>query len=48
MRLGRRDSDIVHFDVQQPRLKLRIEDAARLIRNRYLRNQGGTMPRYLR
>lgn len=37
MSLGRRAEDIVHFDLQRPRLKLRVEDAARLIRNRYLR-----------
>lgn len=37
MSLGRRAGDIVHFDLQRPRLKLRVEDAARTIRNRYLR-----------
>lgn len=37
MSLGRRAEDIVHFDLQRPRLKLRLEDAARVIRNRYLR-----------
>lgn len=39
MSLGRRDQDIVHFDLQRPRLKLRLEDAARAIRNRYLRKE---------
>jgi CelD/BcsL family acetyltransferase involved in cellulose biosynthesis len=37
MSLGRRAGDIVHFDLQRPRLKLRVEDAARNLRNRYLR-----------
>ena len=44
MSLGRRDADIVHFDLQRPRLKLRVEDAARMIRNRYLRKDAETTP----
>lgn len=42
MSLGRRAEDIVHFDLQRPRLKLRVEDAARVIRNRYLRKDTET------
>ncbi len=41
MSLGKRGPNIIHFDLQRPRLKLRVEDAARAIRNRYLRKDAG-------